>query len=304
MRTTNDGSQTYMYIQYDLFGNPQPRTFRSPFQYPGGKFYAYKQLSPHIPYYPEMVSPFAGAAHLELKLTQRGTRVYAYDAFEALVNCWKYVKKECLNIYREALEILKKVYNDKPRMHVMRDTFYETECPRQRAINFYLLNQASFNNLTLRNGGFSNMYMENNDVYRGYNKGKRRVFRPIEEDFFNPLFSIELQDFRVTLEKHADLPAYLDPPYPEVGEYYGDQPEHHPEFPHQELADILHPRKAPWYLSYNNTATVHRLYPPTDFHYLYPEWKSGMRKNHQSNEVFITPKWLHTDRGKYATISV
>ena len=106
--------------------------------------------------------------------------------------------------------------------------------------------------------------------------------------FFNPLISVGLSDFRDSLARHPDTFAYCDPPYPEVTGVYGDAPEYHEEFPHGELADILH-RRDSWTLSYNNCETVKSLYPPSEFQYAYPRFKQGSR-NDKGNDVIIRPK--------------
>lgn len=67
-------------------------TTRSPLKYPGGKFFARKELDKYIPEGTnEICSPFLGSGAFELYLTRRDINVYAYDKFDVLVDFWKYL---------------------------------------------------------------------------------------------------------------------------------------------------------------------------------------------------------------------
>ena len=73
---------------------------RSPLRYPGGKSRAVSQmLNEYFPKkLPTLCSPFLGGGSIELALANRGTRVYAYDAFEPLVIFWQVLLKDASNL--------------------------------------------------------------------------------------------------------------------------------------------------------------------------------------------------------------
>ena len=68
-------------------------TRRSPLRYPGGKSRAVSTLTQYIPdHIDRLVSPFLGGGSLELSCAADGIHVFAADAFDLLVNFWKFAQ--------------------------------------------------------------------------------------------------------------------------------------------------------------------------------------------------------------------
>lgn len=269
-------------------------TYRSPIRYPGGKFYASKVILEAIPYTKEMVSPFVGAAHLELRLACRGTFVHAYDVFYPLINAWNHIVEMPEDIEHDARSFIRENYDDKEAFRNLERTFYTLD-EYEQAVAFVVLTHVMMNSILFKNVHIRDFFLdETREIVYYINKGpvsSRQVLRKGKiASFHNPNIRFTEMDFRASLHKHETLFAYCDPPYPTKSVLYGDKPEHHKEFPHEELAAILHAREAPWLLSYNNVPLVRELYPDTDFHYKFPHWRQSMRKDHSSNEVLIAPK--------------
>ena len=269
-------------------------TYKSPMQYPGGKFYGARHICRYIPYTDAIVAPFCGGASVELRLTCRGTLVHAYDAFEPLINAWNYIQTDSECIYQEIEAIFQENYADKEYFKNMQDTYYDFPTDREKAIAFLVLNRAIYNGIVFqRKHSVIPLYKrEDGKIYRQgtERRNDRLVVTNLGREFNNPLIKFKVSDFRESLAKHSDLLAYLDPPYPNPHEYYGDSPEYHSLFPHEELAEILYERTSPWVMSYSNVPFVRDLYSDKDFLYAFPTWNQGMRKENKSNEVLIAPR--------------
>ena len=262
---------------------------RQPLLYFGGKSRAIDQLMTFVP--PgtkEVVSPFIGSGSFELGMTNRGIRIYGYDADPLVVIFWEELLANP-NVLIPLIKYFVQQFHD-GKLDLKYDIYQGLETNTQRAAMFICKQNLSFNGL-----GTHMLKFQINDKGEpvAYN---RPVARKIKferiQDFYNPLLTVNLADFRESLVKHPDTFAYIDPPYPGTLCKYGDSPELNQNFPHSELADILYQRKK-WILSYNDCDLVKTLYPPTDFRYNYPKWMLGSRKKQHTkdcNEVLIRPK--------------
>ena len=269
-------------------------SYKSPLQYPGGKFYGAKHICKYIPYTDSIVSPFCGGASVELRLTCRGTYVHAYDSFEPLINAWRYIQSESGTIYAEVAQIFQDHYEDKEYFKNVQDTYYDLQTDREKAVAFLVLNRAIFNGIVFQRKHSVVPFYKRDDG-KIYRKGTERrndrlVVTNLGIQFRNPQIAFQVSDFRESLAKHSNLFAYLDPPYPSTYELYGDSPEYHSLFPHEELAEILYARTSPWLMSYSNVPLVRDLYSDKDCLYAFPAWNQGMRKHNNSNEVLIAPR--------------
>jgi len=269
-------------------------SIRSPIRYFGGKTKAVPHLLQFIPRgINDVVSPFIGGGAFELALCARGHRVHAYDAYQPLVTAW-----QALLTNPEALI---------PQIQMYVRQFADGEINLRHIVTEDLtdsIEQAAMlickQNLSMHAlGGF------NGNGYRRFriNEHGEPIDYPSERQsrlinfnkirgFCNPHLSVECVDFRESMARHPTAFAYLDPPYPEATCLYGDDPEFNVDFPHADLASILHNRRN-WMLSYNNCATVKGLYPEADFRYDYPQWSltsHRSRKSTSCNEVLIRPK--------------
>jgi len=283
-------------MKKDLFGNPTGLCYKSPLGYPGGKYFAAKYIAKYIPNVDVMLAPFVGSGKLELQLTKRATRVLGYDAFEPLTNCWYYIKNDYRNLYNDAYNFIEEHIDDLDVFRNLQKSFTDMGSDRERATAYLILNRICFLGSVFR-GTVRPIYLHETGIKA--NSGPILMRKPklhfelYPEMFFNPLFEVDCLDFRESLEKHSDLITYLDPPYPVVHGFYGDSPEYHETFPHEDLAKILYDRKQFWVLSYNDSEIIQDLYPLKDFRYEYPNFRHVIRKQKRINEVLIMPKGIN-----------
>ena len=259
--------------------------------YFGGKGYGIPHILRHVPAdIKEVVSPFLGGGSVELALTARGVRVFAYDKYGLLVNFWQqlltdpnamlpYVKQYVMDIYEG-------------RITSKCDALKGLLTPAERAAMFLVRTNLSVNGLGIQTGMGQFVLNANNEPMKG-GHGSRHVKYERIANFHNPLITVAHADFRESLARHPNTFAYLDPPYPDSACLYGDSPDMNVDFPHRDLADILHARNN-WLLSYKDCDTVHKLYPPSDYQYYRPKWTRGSKASHgaraiDSDEVLITP---------------
>ena len=285
------GSQLQMIIP-----GMQKLSVKSPMKYFGGKTYAAPTLFNFLPpNVSEIVSPFLGGASFELFLTGKGFTVYGYDAFSPLIDFWVAVQSNPKVLDNMIRDTIRRFGKDRNALY----DFISEQCdePMDNAHRFIMKVMFSFNGRFRKSTCVPYRIDSKGDAVRAFDRGCKDTIVNHKRivNFFNPKLSVKHADFRESLKKHATLFCYADPPYVNSTVAYGDSPEYHEEFPHEELADILHRRETGWMLSYNNCDTVRNLYPPDDFRYDYPKWSIMTRsekKNGASryNEVVIRPK--------------
>ena len=215
--------------------------------YPGGKWYGRHQIIPLFPLcLREMVSPFLGGASLELTIAARGCRVHGSDVYEPLVN-----------LYTQALAQPDKLADAVEEYHPTdRDKFskalemYRTGVGSalERAANWYALVRSSYSGRIIGYtlGNFSgHRFRFTREMIDAL-----RVFRA-------PTLTVECLDWREALDKHPNIFAYLDPPYPGISRRLYVN---HREFDHTALRDYLDHRKAPWALSLNDSPMTREMY--------------------------------------------
>ena len=248
---------------------------RSPLRYPGGKTRGVEFI---IQFFPknlnELLSPFFGGGSIELAAAASGTMVYGYDIFTPLVEFWQCAAAKPQQL---AIEVEKFYPLRKEKFYELQQTQTKFKTKMQRAAVYYVLNRSSFSGATL-SGGMSPGH-------------PRFTHSSIErlKNFCNPNMQIEKADFKISLQKHIDVFAYLDPPYLIKSSLYGRKGNAHKDFEHEALAEILKQRKR-WILSYNDCPEIRTLYK--NFYMLTPSWKYGMSNNKLSKEVLIFSKDL------------
>jgi len=212
--------------------NRSSEKHRSPFRYHGGKGKCSKRVLEIIrdqnPV--RLVAPFLGGGSIEIAVADRGIPVLGFDSFDLLTNCWEHV----LNDSAALAEAARNFYpiTQKQFRYMQRHIDDETD-PFQLAVQFFVINRASYDGLTL-SGGFS---------------GDRFTLSSIAKlrSFGCPLLNVQCQDFRETLHQFPNDLFYLDPPYWNCPHLYGRRGSHS-KFPHEELAVLLLARGR-WILS-------------------------------------------------------
>ena len=202
----------------------------------------------------------------------QGLRVHGYDGFEPLVNFWQVAIEDSVNL-------AKMVYDYHPitrsKFYALQKRYFTLSDRVECAAAFYVLNRSSYSGTTL-SGGMSPGHPRFTD-----SAIKRLANLQVDN------LSVEHADFKDSLAMHDDDFLYLDPPYANGGNLYGNRGDMHQDFNHEGLADILHSRNG-WVLSYNDCDMVQDLY--SDFKFVTPEWTYGMSNRKTSNEVLILSK--------------
>jgi len=248
-------------------------TARSPLRYPGGKTRAVHFITEHFPKGMDaLLSPFLGGASIELFIAAKGVRVLGYDVFAPLVEFWQCAVKTP----NELADAVEKFYPlSKEDFYQLQKTQTAHKTQLERAAVYYVLNRSSFSGATL-SGGMSPEH-------------PRFTLSSIQRlrDFYNPNLFVQQADFTVSLHKHKDIFAYLDPPYLIKSSLYGKKGDAHKDFDHVALAGTLAERHN-WILSYNDCEEIRRLYK--DFKIITPTWKYGMSGDKASKEILIFSK--------------
>lgn len=243
---------------------------RSPLRYAGGKSRGIKEITKYIPDdVKEICSPFFGGGSVELACASNNIRVHGYDNFEPLVEFWQCL----LSDSKKLAEVVMKYYPlSKSKFYELQKTQRDFNSKYERAAVFYVLNRSSFSGTTM-SGGMSPNH-------------PRFTLSAIERlaDFNVKGVTVDLADFKQSIEKHSRKLLYLDPPYMINQKLYGNNGDMHDGFDHQGLAEMLQDCKM-WILSYNDSEEIHRLYDGYSFQY--PNWKYGMSNNKNSREVII-----------------
>lgn len=232
---------------------------RSPLRYPGGKSRAVKHIRPHIPPdIDELCAPFLGGASVELACAADGIAVHGSDAFEPLINFWRFALSDagCL------VERVRHHYPlSKSRFYNLQRSYHNLTDPLEQAAVFFALNRSSFSGTTL-SGGMS----------PGHPRFTQGAIARLER-FANDRLRVEHLDYREALARHPNEFLYLDPPYANGQRLYGDRGDMHGSVDHRELAALLYHRSG-WVLSYNDCAEIRALY--RGYRIVEPGWAYGM----------------------------
>ena len=243
---------------------------RSLLRYPGGKSRAVKTIRNYFPRgISELCAPFLGGASVELSCASDGIQVYGADAFEPLMNFWQQAKVQPV-LLSERVRIHHPL--SRAKFYALQKGYCQDMDELERAAIFYVLNRSSFSGTTL-SGGMS----PGHPRFTESAIDRLRVFRADN-------LHLACADFEETIETHCDKILYLDPPYANGENLYGNKGDMHHGFDHERLATILKKRDG-WVLSYNDHPRIVELYAGYRIHR--PSWQYGMSNDKQSSEVLI-----------------
>ena len=114
-------------------------------------------------------------------------------------------------------------------------------------------------------------------------------------EFYNPLITVTCCDYKEQLNKISRRCfAYLDPPYPDIPNFYGDSTKYTTDFNHEELRDVLMAnRDSLWILSYNDKASYQRFILKCNKYIVRPQWWTQSTSTRKvSTDLVIYPKTL------------
>ena len=188
---------------------------------------------------------------LEINLGWHGVRVYGYDAFQPVVEFWKYYLSEPETFVAEAQETLRR-YDRAWFVELHKRGFADVEDPYTRGVLFYLLNRMSYRGMTFRSHGLVS------DYTKRLQPQNFRETLTIGKSIQN--VTVKQQDCFETLRQHPDTFAICDPPYYGLSEgLYGDSPAYHEDFDHERLYAELENREG-WMCCYNEHEFIKDLY--------------------------------------------
>ena len=290
--------------QLSLFTEPSEKKYQVSvsrvFRYPGSKALASKHFSRCIPSHTrEVISPFFGGGSFEMYLSARHIRVYGADLFEPLVNLWHFILNDNERLAQRCHEILVQS-NKEILLEYQKEKYFKIEDKFEQAAYFWIFLCISWNGMAF--SGIKDYRIIDNEVQLVRYPESYTIFYKRLQVFYNPFISIDYRDYRDHLNKYPNHFVYLDPPYPDVGNLYGNSSEFHDDFNHEELRDILLNRDSLWILSYNDKPIIRELYDNENFIVKEKWWKQRNNSHKQAEELVIFPK--HYDKDLLRTTEV
>lgn len=265
------------------------KQINSPFRYAGGKFYARKLITQHLPKHSYFIEPFAGGASIFFAKNKVDGN-WLNDIDKDLINC--------LTIIRDQPdELIKRLANEKAtkERHSYYKNSYRPRTNLDRAVRWFYLNRTSYSGI---------MNMKN--CYWGY--GEKYSMRPENWPRNIHRTSRKLQDVKLTALDFEEVISlapdnallFIDPPY-----YNADQDKFYTHFfnigDHFRLCNILkkHSDRLKYFITYDNCSEVKKLYSWADNFYE-EEWnytinrtddqKNGTKRKgarYKGKELFI-----------------
>jgi len=261
----------------------------SPFRYPGGKFYARKLISEHIPRHTYYAEPFAGGASIFFA-KPRAQRNVLNDMDEELTNCYIQIRDnvEALISRLDGIRASKENHGYfknqfKPSNHL------------ERAFRWYYLNRTSYSGIMKMVNcywGYGDIYSMRPENWPGHLRKCSRKLQGVE---------ITACDFEAVIAKAPDGAfLFVDPPY-----FNADQDKFYTHSftreDHMRLERVLHEHswRLKFLLTYDNSPEIRQLY---DWAHaiLDKEWNytinrtddqtgrtNGRGKRYQGKEVFV-----------------
>jgi DNA adenine methylase len=314
-----------LYLQTIKNAKGYKRVSLSPLRYAGGKTNAVGLILQHFPNLKKkkVVSPFFGGGSFEIALSKElGYEVIGYDVFGVLVNFWKQIISNPVELSSELSKLVPDKQNFTRNRHILlhywetikpAELKYKTmnrleltddektmlaKSPLLQAAYYYYNMQLSYGPMFL--GWQSSVYLKPNR----YNSIVERV-----KEFSPGNLSVHCDSFENVIRKHPDDFLFLDPPYYLGGDskmFKGIYPNsnfaiHHNKFDHKLMLDLLKKHKGGFFITYNDCPTIREMYK--DYAQHFPSWQytygqgetrigknreeDGNDNTKESHEIFI-----------------
>lgn len=252
--------------------NKYKRYLGSPLRYAGGKSLAVglalERMPPNVD---TVVSPFLGGGSVEVALARElGVRVIAYDIFDILVNFWKVLLSNPLELHA-TLAKLRPTRTEFKRVKARLKKHWTGESPLgsiKLAAYYYFNHNTSYGPHFL--GWPSDVYLQ-----------KARYLKMIQKirEFRAPTLEVACASFEDVIPAYESEFLYCDPPYyldgdskTFIGMYpHRNFPVHHNGFDHAKLRDLLIAHRGGFLLHYNDCSTIREWY--SDFEMIAPSWQ-------------------------------
>lgn len=275
--------------QLKLFDAEKELSKNSLLKYVGGKYYWRDDLIKFVPSgLSECVSPFVGGGHMEVLMSSMGFTMHCGDIYKPLVYAWN-VLLESPELIAEEMERLVPAREN----HIeIRRRFFEAEDKdedwREIGILFYMALKVSYNGIIGVRTPTGSLQGE-----LPTKRMKPKVIADKIRKFHAPRMTVSLSDYRELMDKHPGVFSYMDPPYKIEYNLYGSDGETHESFDHDDYADYVLARDAPWLISYNDDEWLRERYRDCHIVTLHGRYQC-MGKTRKVTELLIT-KGLNKD---------
>lgn len=222
----------------------------SPFRYAGGKFYARKLITEHIPRHNYYIEPFAGGASIFFA-KDKVEKNWLNDIDDNLINCLKIIR----DYPNQLIERLKDEQATKER-HAYYKNEYRPKTEVDRAVKWFYINRTSYSGIM----NVQNCYWGYGDKYSMRPENwPRNILRTSKK-----LQGVKLTsfDFEKVIKKSPDDSfLFIDPPY-----YNADQQKFYVHFfekeDHVRLSQVLKEQKnrLKFLITYDNSSEIRKLY--------------------------------------------
>ena len=272
-------------MQQSILGSV-PLSHVSPLLYPGGKrrlwpFFV-RRLPRALDKIGPVVSPFCGAASIELACAANGSTVIAADNVEPLINFWRHYQADSRSLIDRAVERFPLTHEEgyaifhnelKPHCQLLGS---EPLTDMERAVLYFLMNRQSFRGI-----GITQQLMR---IVPEGRATRRKLLR--FRDWYNPNLTFVLSDYKDTVEQYDGFFMYFDPPYVDSEYIYGTK-SMDKSFNHQLFRDVIAAATNEWILSYKKCDLVLDLYK--DFNITEHRHTHHIaRKSREAIELLIT----------------
>ena len=271
--------------QLNIFGGPVLSS-NTPLRYPGGKTKMWKRfaklLSERFNNIDTLVSPFCGAASIEIKCAANNIKVIAGDNLEPLINFWHYYQKDSQALVDQALQWYPLSYEEGL-------TFFHNELKENcqnlhgntltnfdRAAIFFLINRQTFRAYTLNQG-------PQKRTPEGLTSSSQlQKFR----EWYNTNITFVYSDYRKLIDHYEGHCMFFDPPYVDREYIYGTK-NMDKSFDHKALRDKIVNLNNQWILCYVKHDLIMDLYQ--DFEIIEHEYTHTLNRTGRTEvkELFI-----------------
>jgi DNA adenine methylase len=229
---------------------PKSNLSNSPFRYPGGKFYARKQILECLPRHDRYCEPFAGGASIFFAKPMVKDNILN-DLDADLINTYLVIRDQV----EDLVALLEGIPATK-ELHKFYKSEYLPKNDLERAFRWYYLNRISYSGIMKR----ENCYWGYGEKYSMRPENWARHLRTVSEKIQRVSFLN--QDFEHLIDNLPDeYFLFVDPPY-----FNADQDKFYTcsftKSDHQRLVEVLyrHRERLKFLLTYDNSPEIREMY--------------------------------------------
>ncbi len=235
-------------------GKYDNKSIRSPFRYPGGKFYARNLITSYLPDHKYYIEPMVGGGSIFFH--KKKVNSWLNDLDERLINCYLVIRDRV----DELIEYLNGIQATK-ELHKYYKKEFTPSNKFEEAVRYYYLNRTSYSGI-----------MKESNLYWGYG---RKYSSPPENwgshllKVHDKLTNVKLTSYdfeKVIKNVPEDTFIFIDPPY-----FNADQDKFYERTfdleDHIRLMELLkkYSNSFKFLLTYDNVSDIRDMYSWTDF---------------------------------------